>query len=94
MDTPGNDVLHEMIRSLKEEQIPAMHRELSNGLASISHQTSQFSIEIRDHHNRITILENYKVGQEGQLGVWKWLISVIGISTVIQWIQLFFTNKQ
>lgn len=89
---PSNslEVQHEMIRQMKEEQLPQLRQEIANGLLEIRTSHKEFSeniySEVKTHHDRLTSLENYKVGQEAQLGVWKWIISIVGISSMAQWI--------
>jgi hypothetical protein len=86
----STEVLHEMIRQMKEEQIPQLRQEITNGLLEIRTSHKEFSehiySEVKTHHDRLTALENYKVGQEAQLGVWKWIISIVGISSIAQWV--------
>lgn len=75
---------------MSKEQLPQFRQEIINGLMELRtiHKESSEHIynEIKTHHDRLTALENYKVGQEAQLGVWKWIISIVGISSIAQWV--------
>ena len=86
MNPPGNDVLYEMIRTIKEEQLPSLHDEMSRGFGSLNGEASELKRCSEKNRSDIDSIQRSIVVREGQLGVWKWIISAIGLSAILQWI--------
>ncbi len=83
MTTPSNETILEMIKGIKEEQLPQMRRETANGLQAI-HEKMNASIRRLDAHDaKIDILEKFSAGSMAALGVWRWitgfLATLVGI---------------
>lgn len=99
MTHPSNETLAEMIHgvkdsltTMKEEQLPQMRRETSNGLQMINEKLEINSKRLDEHNKRIVILENYTAVSMGAIAVWKWMVgALVAVIGVI--ISIFSINK-
>jgi len=92
MTTPSNETILEMIKGIKEEQLPhmersnnekldTMRRESSNGLQAIHEKLNINSQRLELHEGRIVSLEKYDAVALGAISIWKWIAGVF--ATVI-----------
>jgi len=81
MTTPSNETILEMIKGIKEEQLPQMRRETSNGLQAIHEKLNINSQRLELHESRIVSLEKYDAVALGAISIWKWIAGVF--ATVI-----------
>lgn len=56
--SPSNDTLFEMVRAIKEESLPGLHRKLDNLNGSVAAVTQ-----------RVNVIETWKTTQEAEKGV-------------------------
>lgn len=80
MSNPSNETLAEMISGLrgtidgiKEEQLPQMRREVSNGLQQIHERLAVNSKRLDLHDSRIESIERYNAISMGAITAWKWV---------------------
>lgn len=89
---PTNEVLHEMVRSMKEEMLPDLREELRQSFMELKESmTREFGIveqKIRAHDDDIKDMRSYIDTQKGSVTFAKWLLSFLSISTIIQWFKL------
>lgn len=80
---PSTETMAEMIRSIKEEQLPQMRRESSNGLSLIHEELKTMKATLDIHERRIISLEQYNAMEKSAIAVWKWVagacVTVVGI---------------
>ena len=88
---PSPETLEEMIRSMRDETLPTMRRESSNGLLAIHQKLDGILKTLEEHEKRITMLENYKSMHDGEVRTWK-LISGFFL-TLAGIIATLFANK-
>ena len=90
MTSPGNDVLYEMIRTIKEEQLPSLHDEMSLGFSNIKQDRERFDNNLAACKKDISGLQMQINTRESQLTLWKWIISITGVSAILQ---LFYSLR-
>ena len=78
-------VVREMLRSFRDETFPEFRRHLDSVHESMKKQHEQ-------HAKKIEELEKYIDTQKGSLSVWKWIVSVLGLSNLAQWLNDIFSN--
>ena len=90
MTTPSTETMAEMIRSIKEDQLPQMRMEVANGLQVINEKLNADSARLDAHEKRIISIEQYNAMERSAIAVWKWvagacvtiitiLISILGL---------------
>lgn len=90
MTTPSTETMAEMIRSIKEEQLPQMRREVANGLQVIHDKLNADSVRLDAHERRIVSIEQYNAMEKSAISVWKWIAGacVTAITIIISIIGL------
>lgn len=53
--SPSNDVMHEMIRSMKEDQLPNMHHEITSRLDRLNGKVAEHEKFIGEHRGAIIV---------------------------------------
>ena len=76
-------VLTEMVKIFKEETYPSAIRATQNALKLIDDKISEQQKHLDATSNRIAIVENYIIEHKTELGVWKGIVSFLGISGLL-----------
>lgn len=90
--TPSNPteqaVIKEMLRTIKEETLPDIRLEIREAFNRVDDHFKNVEKKIDKHDDDIEEMRTYVNTQRGSLSLAKWLLSLISISSLLQWIKL------
>lgn len=88
---PTNEVLHEMVRSIKEELLPDMRAEMRDSFNEMKQSTKdsfeEIKLRINKHDTDIVDMRSYIDTQKGYIKVLVTILSYLAGTSIISWIQ-------
>ncbi len=74
---PSNAVLFEMLKNVKEEQLPSMEDRISLRLDALTEQVKKTNGSVKDHTQDIQALQHFKAAHESSKKTWVYVVSLI-----------------
>lgn len=88
---PTNEVIHEMVRSIKEELLPDIRDEMRNSFLEMRESTKtsfeEIKVSIAKHDTDIRDMRSYIDTQKGYIKALLAILSYLAGTSIISWIQ-------